>query len=55
MENKMKKPMSNDMIYKVMLFTALIVGAIFFIKNIVAGKGKDAAVVGISLAVFVFV
>lgn len=48
----MRKPISKDMIFKVMLYVTYIVAAVFLLKNILGKSLVGAVVIGISLAVF---
>jgi len=51
-DKNIKKPISNDVIYKIMLFTAFSTAGIFLIKDLVAKAITDAIVVGVCLTVF---
>lgn len=53
-ENKktIKKPMSENGIYKNMMIAVLSVAALFFIKNIIGQAWTGAIVIGACLAVF---
>lgn len=50
-----KKPISKDMIFKVMLYVTYIVAAVFLLKNIIGKSILGAVVIGASLAVFTVV
>lgn len=53
MDNQtIKKPISNDVIYKIMLWLSFSTATIFFLKDILEKHIKDAIIVGIALAVF---
>lgn len=51
-QKAMKKPISKDMIFKVMLYVTYIVAAVFLLKNIFLKSLTGAVAVGCSLAVF---
>lgn len=51
-QNAVKKPISKDTIFKVMLYVTYIVAAVFLLKNIFGRSLVGAVVIGISLAVF---
>lgn len=51
----MKKPISKDKIFKVMLYVTYIVAAAFLLKNILGKSLVGAVVIGVSLAVFTVV
>lgn len=51
----MKKPISKDSIFKVMLYVTYIVAAVFLLKNVFGKSLVGVLVIGISLAVFTVV
>lgn len=51
----MKKPISKDKIFKVMLYVTYIVASVFLLKNILGKSLVGAVVIGVSLAVFTVV
>ncbi len=51
-DKKMKAPMSNKSIYRLMLVLVYIIAPIYLIKNIAAGVASGAVTIGICLAVF---
>ncbi len=51
-ENKVKEPMSNKSIYRLMLILVFIVAPAYLIKNLIGGTGSGAITIGICLAVF---
>lgn len=50
-----KKPISHELIYKMMLIITLVVAAAFLVKNLVGWNVQGMLAIGISLAVFVIV
>lgn len=53
--NAIKKPISKDRIFKVMLYVTYIVAAVFLLKNLFTKSLTGAAVIGVSLLVFTVV
>lgn len=51
-DKKMKAPMSNKSIYRLMLVLVYIVAPVYLIKNLVGGTASGAITIGICLAVF---
>lgn len=51
-DKKMKEPMSNKSIYRLMLVLVYIVAPVYLIKNIVGGVASGAITIGICLVVF---
>jgi len=51
-EKKMKEPMSNNSIYRLMLILVYIVAPVYLIKNLIGGAPSGAITIGICLAVF---
>lgn len=51
-EKKIKEPMSNKSIYRLMLILVYIVAPVYLIKNIIGGTASGAITIGICLAVF---
>lgn len=51
-DKKMKAPMSNKSIYRLMLVLVYIVAPIYLIKNLIGGTASGAITIGICLAVF---
>ncbi len=51
-EIKVKEPMSNKTIYRLMLVLVYIVAPVYLIKNIAAGVASGAVIMGVCLAVF---
>lgn len=54
-QKAVKKPISKDMIFKVMLYVTYIVAAVFLLKNIIGKSVLGAVIIGASLAVFTVV
>lgn len=51
-EKKVKEPMSNKSIYRLMLILVYIVAPVYLIKNIIGGAPSGAITIGVCLAVF---
>ncbi len=51
-DKKMKAPMSNKSIYRLMLVLVYIVAPVYLIKNLIGGTASGAITIGICLAVF---
>lgn len=51
-DKKMKAPMSNKSIYRLMLVLVYIVAPVYLIKNLIGGVASGAITIGICLAVF---
>ena len=51
-EKNIKKPMSEDKIFKYMMTAVFLVAALFFVKNIIGKAWSGAIVIGICLVIF---
>lgn len=51
-ERKRRQPISSENIYKLMIFLAYFVSALFFVKDMAGGDTKGAIIIGIVLGVF---
>lgn len=50
-----KAPITQEKIFKIMFIVTLAVSAVFFLKNMLSGSVKEAALIGISIVVFCIV
>ena len=51
-KKKLKGPVIQETIFKVMMFMTIAVGGVFFLKNIIGGATQGAVVVGVCLLIF---
>ena len=51
-ENTIKKPMSEDKIFKYMMTAVFLVATLFFVKNIIGKAWSGAIVIGVCLVIF---
>ena len=51
-KNTLKKPMSEDKIFKSMMIAVFLVASVFFIKNLIGKTWSGAIVIGVCLVIF---